>query len=75
MAKGWKIVTVIPTPGRAAPRQEWALVAIADKNAAIRAIKARHPHAAVRVDSEADADLLAKYDVKDGKIFVLVDGS
>jgi hypothetical protein len=53
----------------------WALVAIPDKGAAIRAIKARHPHAAVRVDSEADAELLAKYDVRDGKIFVLVEGS
>jgi hypothetical protein len=37
--------------------------------------KARHPHAAIRVDSEADAELLAKYDVRDGKIFVLVAGS
>ena len=30
---------------------------------------------AIRVDSEADAELLAKYDVRDGKIFVLVEGS
>jgi len=75
MAKGWKIVTVIPNHGGASPTLESALVAIADKASAIRAIKARHPHAAIRVDSEADAELLAKYDVKDGKIFVLVDGS
>jgi hypothetical protein len=66
MAKGWKIVTVIPNPGGASPLQEWALVAIPDKAEAIRAIKARHPHAAIRVDSEADAQLLAKYDVRDG---------
>ena len=72
MAKGWKIVTVLPNPGGAAPLQEWSLVAIADKSQAIRAIKARHPHAAIRVDSEADAELLAKYGVLDGKIFVLV---
>jgi hypothetical protein len=75
MAKGWKIVTVIPNPGGASPTLESALVAIPDKASAIRAIKARHPHAAIRVDSEADAELLAKYDVKDGKIFVLVEGS
>jgi hypothetical protein len=75
MAKGWKIVTVIPNPGGASPTQEWALVAIADKAAAIKAVKARHPHAAIRVDSEADAELLAKYNVKDGKVFVLVDGA
>jgi hypothetical protein len=30
---------------------------------------------AIRVDSEADAELLAKYDVRAGKIFVLVEGS
>jgi hypothetical protein len=75
MAKGWKIVTVLPATAGGPPRQEWSLVAIADKSAAIKAVKARHPHAAVRVDSEADAELLAKYNVKDGKVFVLVDGS
>ena len=76
MAKGWKIVTVLPNPGGALPIiQEWSLVAIPDKGEAIRAIKARHPHAAIRVDSEANAELLAKYGVRDGKIFVLVEGS
>lgn len=30
---------------------------------------------AIRVDSEADAELLAKYGVRDGKMFVLVEGS
>ena len=43
------------------PLQEWSLVAIPDKGEAIRAIKARHPHAAIRVNSEANAELLAKY--------------
>jgi hypothetical protein len=75
MAKGWKIVTVLPNTEGGAPLQEWSLVAIADKSQAIRAIKARHPHAAIRVDSEADAELLAKYGVLDGKIFVLVEGT
>ena len=74
MAKGWKIVTVLPNT-EGAPLQEWSLVAIADKSQAIRAIKARHPHAAIRVDSEADEELLAKYGVLDGKIFVLVEGT
>ena len=75
MTTGWKIVTVLPNPGGGSPLQEWCLVAIPDKANAIRAIKARHPHAAIRVDSEADAELLAKYGVTDGKIFVLVEGS
>ena len=74
MTTGWKIVTVLK-PSGASPLQEWSLVAIPDKGEAIRAIKARHPHAAIRVNSEADAELLAKYDVRDGKIFVLVEGS
>ena len=75
MTTGWKIVTVLPNPGGGSPLQEWSLVAIPDKGKAIQAIKARHPHAAIRVDSEADAELLAKYDVREGKIFVLVEGS
>ena len=66
MARGWKIVTIMPNPGGATPLQEWVLVAIPDKAEAIRAIKARHPHAAIRVDSEADAELLAKYDFPAG---------
>jgi hypothetical protein len=75
MVRGWNIVTVIPNPGGASPLQEWALVAIPNKAKAIRAIKARHPHAAIRVDSEADAELLAEYDVRDGRIFVLAEES
>ena len=75
MTTGWKIVTVLPNPGGASPLQEWSLVAISDKSEAVRAVKARHPHAAIRVDSAADAELLAKYDVKDGRIFVLVGNS
>jgi hypothetical protein len=75
MTTGWKIVTVLPNRRGGAPLQEWALVAIPDKGEGIRAIKARHPHAAIRVHSEGDAELLAKYDVRDGKIVVLVEGS
>ena len=48
MTTGWKIVTVLPNPSGASPLQEWSLVAIPDKGEAIRAIKARHPHAAIR---------------------------
>jgi hypothetical protein len=55
---------VLPNPSGASPRQEWSLVSIPDKGEAIRAIKVRHPHAAIRVDSEAHAELLAKYDVE-----------
>jgi len=71
MAKGRKIVTIIPNPGGASPLQESVLVAISDKGEAIREIKARHPHAAIRVGSEADAEHLSKYDVRDDKISAL----
>jgi hypothetical protein len=73
MAKGWKIVAVLPSKGGGAPLQEWVLVAIPDKGQAIKAVKSLHPHAAIRVDSEADAD--AKHDVKEGKIVLLKQGS
>ena len=49
MTTGWKIVTVLPNPSGASPLQEWSLVAIPDKGEAIRAIKARHPHAAIKL--------------------------
>jgi hypothetical protein len=75
MAKGWKIVAVLPSKGGGAPLQEWLLVAIPDKGQAIKAVKSLHPHAAIRVDSEADAELLAKHDVREGKIVLLQQGS
>jgi hypothetical protein len=75
MAKGWKIVAVLPSKGGGAPLQEWLLVAISDKGQAINAVKSLHPHAAIRVDSEAHAELLAKHDVREGKIVLLTQGS
>ena len=75
MAKGWNIVTVRPNTGGGAVRQGRLLVAIPDKEAAIRAVQARLPDAEVRIDSEASAESLAEYLVKDGEIYVLVEGS
>ena len=76
MTTGWKIVTVLPNPSGASPLQEWSLVAIPDKGEAIRTIKARPPTRRHKGRfRKADAELLAKYDVRDGKIFVLVEGS
>jgi hypothetical protein len=74
MTTGWKIVTVLPNRSGAAPLQEGRWLPFLTKKA-IRAVKARHPHAAIRVHLEADAELLAKYDVRDGQILVLVEGS
>ena len=73
--RGWKMVAITPAEGASLPLQDWLLVAIPNKEAALLAAKARFPNAKVRVDSEADAAYLAKYDVSDGQIFALVEGS
>jgi hypothetical protein len=75
MAKGWNIVTVRPNTGGGAMLQGRFLVAISDRDKAIGAVQARFPDAQVTVDSEASAESLAKYLVKEGEIFVLVEGS
>ena len=56
-------------------RQELFLVAIPDKVEAVRAVQACLPDAEVKVDSEASPDLLAEYQVTDGEMFVLPEGS
>jgi hypothetical protein len=75
MAKGWKISTVRPGRGGRAMRQELFLVAIPDKVEAVRAVQACLPDAEVKIDSEANPDLLAEYQVSDGEMFVLPEGS
>jgi hypothetical protein len=75
MAKGWKISTVRPAGGGSAMRQELFLVAIPDKVEAVRAVQACLPDAEVKIDSEASLDLLAEYQVSDGEMFVLPEGS
>ena len=56
-------------------RQELFLVAIPDKVEAVRAVQACLPDAEVKVDSEASPDLLTEYQVSDGEMFVLPEGS
>ena len=75
MAKGWKISTVRLGRGGSAMRQEIFLVAIPDKVEAIRAVRACLPDAEVKIDSEASPDILAEYQVSDGEMFVLPEGS
>ena len=55
-------------------RQELFLVAIPDNVEAIRAVQACLPDA-VKIDSEAGPDILAEYQVNDGEMFVLPEGS
>jgi hypothetical protein len=76
MAKGWKISAVRPGRGASgAMRQELFLVAISDKVEALRAVKACLPDAEVKIHSEASPDMLAEYQVNNGEMFVLPDGS
>lgn len=76
MAQGWKISAVRPGRGASgAMRQEVFLVAIADKVEAARAVQACLPDAEVKIDSEASSDILAEYQVNDGEMFVLPEGS
>ena len=56
-------------------RQELFLVAIPDQVEAVRAVQACLPDAEVKIDSEASPDLLAEYQMSDGEMFVLPEGS
>lgn len=56
-------------------RQELFLVAIPDKVEAVQAVQACLPDAEVKIDSQASSDLLAEYEVPDGEMFVLPEGS
>ena len=76
MAKGWKISAARPGRGASgARRQELFLVAISDKAEALRAVQACLPDAEVKIHSEASPDMLAEYQVSDGEMFVLPEGS
>jgi hypothetical protein len=76
MAKGWKISTVRPGRGASgALRQELFLVAISDKVEAVRAVQECLPDAEVKIESEASSNILAEYQVNDGEMSVLPEGS
>jgi hypothetical protein len=76
MPKGWKISAGRPGRGASgALRQELFLVAIPDKEEAVRAVQACLPDAQIKVESEATPDILAEYQVPDGQMFVLPEWS
>jgi hypothetical protein len=85
MAKGWFISAHTPNPGAgnagignagvaSTPRVRF-LVAIHDRDAALRAIEAWYPGSRVVVEGEATAESIAKHRVRDGTIFMLDDES
>jgi hypothetical protein len=75
MTKGWNIITTRPNTGAGLALQGRFLVAIPDRDQAIKAVRLRLPDAEVKIDSEASAEAIAEYDVKNGEIFELVEGS
>jgi hypothetical protein len=76
MMKGWKISTARPGRGASgALRQELILVAISDKDEAVRRVKECLPDAEIKLTSEATPDLLAEYQVVDGEMVVLPEES
>jgi hypothetical protein len=76
MTSGWKISAVRPGRGaNGAMRHEVFLVGISDQGEAVRAVQACLPDAEVKIDSEAGPDILAEYQVSDGEMFVLPEGS
>jgi len=76
MSKGWKVSAVRPGRGASgAMRQELFLVAIPDKVEALRAVQACLPDAEVKIHSEASQNILAEYQMIDGEMFVLPEGS
>jgi hypothetical protein len=72
MAKGWKVSAVRPGRGASgAMRRELFLVAIPDKDEAVRAVQACLPDADVTIHSEASPNILADYQVGEGEMFVI----
>jgi hypothetical protein len=78
MAKGWFISAHSPNSGNgnsgggSASRVRF-LVAIHDRDAALRAIEAWYPGSRVVVEAEATGESIAKHRVRDGTIFMLDD--
>jgi hypothetical protein len=83
MAKGWFISALSPNSGAgnsgaghsgasSTPGARF-LVAIHDRDAALRAIEAWYPGSTVVVEGEATGDTIAKHRVRDGTIFMLDD--
>ncbi|MEO6946921.1 MAG: hypothetical protein ABI146_04215 [Nitrobacter sp.] len=56
-------------------RQELILVAISDKDDAVRAVKECLPDAEIKQTAEATPELLAEYQVVDGEMVVLPEES
>jgi hypothetical protein len=86
MARGWFISAHTPNsgagnssvgnsgvgnPGVASTPRVRFLVAIHDRDAALRAIEAWYPGSRVVVDGEATGESIAKHRVRDGTIFML----
>ncbi len=70
MAKGWKVISDTKRLGGGPPLKEYFLVAIADREEAVKALRERKKllDADIKVDGEATAETLDWLDVKGGEI-------
>jgi hypothetical protein len=74
MATGWKIISATERLGGGPPMKEHFLVAIADRDTAVKALRERKKllDADLTVAGEATADLLEWLDVKPGQILCVL---
>jgi hypothetical protein len=74
MAAGWKFKTRRPNPNGGPDLQGLVLVHVADQHGAIVVAASKMQDAIFEIDSEASPELLAQYDVKPGKVLILMEG-
>jgi hypothetical protein len=74
MAQGWKVIASTERAGGGPPMKEYFLVAIADRDEAVRALRERKKllDAKLTVDGEASADYLDWLDVRGGEILSVI---
>lgn len=77
MAKGWKVIAATKRKGGGPLMKEYFLVAIANRDEAVRALRERKKllDAELTVDGEATADFLDWLDVRGGEILSVIAAS
>jgi hypothetical protein len=74
MAQGWNIIASRPDPNGGGILRARVLVRVIDKMGAIALVQSKMPGAEVFVESEASAEILERYLVNPGEVFVLAEG-
>ena len=74
MASGWKIITATKRLGGGPPMKEYFLVAIADRDEAVKALRERRQllDVQITVAGQASDEYLERLDVRPGEIFCVM---